>query len=84
MKRLEELSRASAAAVQDGVGQEEIVLRLHQSGCTILESIQICMTVFDCSLGQAKQIVASQPCWAAVVKASKPLQKEFEEGLRES
>lgn len=65
--------RKCIKAKEMGKTSDEVVRLLHDSGLSITESMKVVMKVYEMSLGQAKEVVGSNPVWHDVVEASKPL-----------
>lgn len=56
------------------------VVKAHSDGMTIIETIKAVRERFSIGLGEAKEIVGSQPCWKLIVESSASL---HEEAIRE-
>ncbi len=63
--------------VKIGKSEKEIIKFLHKSGCTIAEAIKFAKEIFDISLGDAKNLVASHPSYADIANASSQLHEEL-------
>lgn len=69
----DDLEKSARLLIDQGGDDRDLVLRLHNLGASILDSIKIIRTVRAVSLGSAKEIVSSHPIWAQVVTASESL-----------
>lgn len=74
----QELHSAAKELADQGASDEDIILRLHELGASILDSIKVVRSVRRISLGGAKQIVTSHPVWAKAVTEAQILQDEAE------
>lgn len=56
---------------------DKLILRLHEEGNSIIESIKAVRELLGVNLGEAKQLVSQNPVWHDVVEAHIPLHDEL-------
>lgn len=74
----QELHSAAKELADQEASDEAIVLRLHEIGASILDSIKVIRSVRRISLGSAKEIVTSHSVWAQAVTEAQILHDQAE------
>lgn len=77
---LNKIKKKCKRMISDDVSQENIISYLYDEDVSIFESIVLIRELYDISLGEAKQIVSTSPCWKAF---STVMDKEHEKLIEE-
>ena len=67
--------------VNEGLSIESNIKYMYDADTSIMESIKIIRKVYSISLGEAKKLVSTQPCWMETVDKNKPLHDACEQIL---
>ena len=76
------LKKQITEMVERGSKPEAVVELLHASGSSVIESIKAVMEFYAMTLANAKQLVASQPCWKQVTAEADKLHEEILDELQ--
>ena len=71
-----DLEKAARELISRGASDKDLVLRLHQLGASILDSIKIYRNIRGVSLGVAKEAVSAHEVWKSTVEESQALHEE--------
>ncbi len=71
-------------AAENGVSSEDSVVKLHDMGISVVDSIRIIREAYGVSLSCAKKTVANHPVWKKLSEAATSFHKELERSMSEA
>ncbi len=69
--------------IADGTDQTTILRELRDEKVSIIDAIKIVRSAYGVSLGEAKQIVTSDPAWRDIAEQNEPLHDALVESLKD-
>ena len=75
--QIKELEKICKRRRKNGVPPADLIQFLYDSDASIIDSIIIMRGIYGISLGDAKQLVAAQPCWSEVVEGADKMHEEL-------